>query len=76
MTDENDYDRREKVVKTEQGFEVEINHRRGTDTRDDDTVRMTWKMERKPPRAAFEDLTRDVKATMGQLRETDDDGDE
>lgn len=73
MTDENDYDRREKVVETERGFEVEISHRRGTDTRDDDTVRMTWKMEQKPPQDAFMDLTRDVKATMGQLRETDDD---
>lgn len=69
MTDGSDeYDRREQVVETERGFEIKISHRRGTDTRDDDTVTATWKMEQKPPRAVLTDLTSDVRSTMAALR--------
>lgn len=71
MSEENDYDRKEKVVQTEQSFSVSVKQTRGTDVRDQDEVDMSWKMERKPPREALDDLASDIIAVMSRLRDTD-----
>lgn len=77
MTDPDDYDTTEKIVQTSHGYELTVKHKRGTGTRDQDSVKMAYESESIPAGAELGQIVHDVTATMADLRahQPDEDGD-
>jgi hypothetical protein len=68
MTTENDgYDTREKIEKTETGFRLSVSSKRGTGTRDQDEVSLTMKTEEAPNEEDIKQMNARV-AYMMELR--------
>lgn len=63
------YDTTEKVERTDKGFRLTIECTRGTGTRDQDKVKAELRAEEMPGPDETEELTREVKAQMADLRE-------
>jgi len=65
---EPDITQHEKVTKTEKGFRMVIESKRGTDTRDQDKVKAELKTEEFPPADRIQTLQEEVTLTMAELR--------
>jgi len=65
---EPDITRHEKVTKTEKGFRMVVECKRGTDTRDQDKVKAELKTEEYPGEARLQELSERVTFTMANLR--------
>jgi hypothetical protein len=70
MTENTDeFDTREKIVQTTQGFQLSIMHQRGTGVRDQDEISVTWDLEHRPTNADIRDLSKTVEREMEVLRD-------
>jgi len=65
---EPDITQHEKVTKTEKGFRMVVECKRGTDTRDQDKVKAELKTEEYPPVDRIQTLQEEVTLAMAELR--------
>jgi len=73
MNDE--YDTKEKLERTDTGYRLTVESKRGTGTRDQDTVKVEYRSEDIPEFRTREELTDQVKQRMNELRENQPDED-
>ncbi|WP_435358465.1 DUF7389 domain-containing protein [Haloarchaeobius sp. DFWS5] len=73
-----DFDTREKVERTDTGYRLTVESKRGTGTRDEDKVKAELRTEEWPSREQINSLTTDVAHVMERRREhqPDEDGDD